>query len=149
VPDYTFVVAAIGVTFVVMLVLLLRMITIIQPGQVGVVYLLGAYKRGLVPGFNIVSPLAVVYKVRVGGGPNHVLGMLGVAETPLGPDRPSGSVRIGNASLVAQSVGYLQPGATVRVLKDLSVGSVMVGGEPSFPAHPTVGQEKSGTTPLQ
>ncbi|HYA71090.1 MAG TPA: SPFH domain-containing protein [Thermoplasmata archaeon] len=61
--DYTFVVVAIVLAFVVLLVLLTRMIYTIQPYQQGIVTLLGSYKKMINPGFNIVSPLASVLKI--------------------------------------------------------------------------------------
>jgi regulator of protease activity HflC (stomatin/prohibitin superfamily) len=61
--DYTFVIVAIVLAFVVLLVLLTRMIYTIQPYQQGIVTLLGSYKRMINPGFNLVSPLASVLKI--------------------------------------------------------------------------------------
>ncbi len=61
--DYTLVFVVILLAFIVLLVLLTRMIYTIQPYQQGVVTLLGSYKRIVNPGFNLVSPLAVVLKI--------------------------------------------------------------------------------------
>jgi len=63
VTDYTLVFVIILLAFIVLLVLLTRMIYTIQPYQQGVVTLLGSYKRIVNPGFNLVSPLAVVLKI--------------------------------------------------------------------------------------
>lgn len=147
--DYTFVAIGIGLAFVVILVLMVRMVTIIQPGQEGLVFLLGAYRRGLSSGFNMVSPLARVEKVRIGGGPNHVLGMLGEAETDLEADKELGTVKIGEARLAARSTGPVRKGARVRVLKDLDIGTVLVGGEFSYPRGPTTPSSLSEEKPLR
>jgi regulator of protease activity HflC (stomatin/prohibitin superfamily) len=61
--DYTLLFVIILIAFIVILVLLTRMIYTIQPYQQGVVTLLGSYKRIVNPGFNLVSPLAVVLKI--------------------------------------------------------------------------------------
>jgi regulator of protease activity HflC (stomatin/prohibitin superfamily) len=61
--DYTLVIVGIVLAFIVILVLLTRMIYTIQPYQQGIVTLLGSYKRMINPGFNLVSPLAVVLKI--------------------------------------------------------------------------------------
>jgi regulator of protease activity HflC (stomatin/prohibitin superfamily) len=63
VTDYTWVIVGVVLAFIVILVLLTRMIYTIQPYQQGIVTLLGSYKRMINPGFNIVSPLAVVLKI--------------------------------------------------------------------------------------
>lgn len=61
--DYTFLIVGIVLAFIVILVLMTRMIYTIQPYQQGIVTLLGSYKRMINPGFNLVSPLAVVLKI--------------------------------------------------------------------------------------
>jgi|HubBroStandDraft_1064217.scaffolds.fasta_scaffold00738_10 regulator of protease activity HflC (stomatin/prohibitin superfamily) len=61
--DYTDVIVAILLILVILLVLLTRMIYTIAPYQQGIVTLLGSYKRMINPGFNMVSPLAVVLKI--------------------------------------------------------------------------------------
>ncbi|HXY46693.1 MAG TPA: SPFH domain-containing protein [Thermoplasmata archaeon] len=61
--DYTFLIIGIVLAFIVILVLMTRMIYTIQPYQQGIVTLLGSYKRMINPGFNLVSPLAVVLKI--------------------------------------------------------------------------------------
>jgi regulator of protease activity HflC (stomatin/prohibitin superfamily) len=63
VTDYTWVIVGVVLAFIVILVLLTRMIYTIQPYQQGIVTLLGSYKRMINPGFNIISPLAVVLKI--------------------------------------------------------------------------------------
>ena len=61
--DYTWVIVGVVLGLVLILVLLTRMIYTIQPYQQGIVTLLGSYKRMINPGFNIVSPLAVILKI--------------------------------------------------------------------------------------
>jgi regulator of protease activity HflC (stomatin/prohibitin superfamily) len=61
--DYTWVIVGIVLGLVLILVLLTRMIYTIQPYQQGIVTLLGSYKRMINPGFNVVSPLAVILKI--------------------------------------------------------------------------------------
>jgi len=61
--DYTLLIVGIVLAFVVILVILTRMIYTVQPYQQGIVTLLGSYKRMINPGFNIISPLAVVLKI--------------------------------------------------------------------------------------
>jgi regulator of protease activity HflC (stomatin/prohibitin superfamily) len=61
--DYTWVIVGVVLAFIVILVLLTRMIYTVQPYQQGIVTLLGSYKRMINPGFNIISPLAVVLKI--------------------------------------------------------------------------------------
>jgi regulator of protease activity HflC (stomatin/prohibitin superfamily) len=61
--DYTLIFVIGLIAFITLLVLLTRMIYTIQPYQQGVVTLLGSYKRIVNPGFNLVSPLAVVLKI--------------------------------------------------------------------------------------
>ncbi|MGP8074715.1 MAG: SPFH domain-containing protein [Thermoplasmata archaeon] len=61
--DFTFIFIVGFLAVIILFVLLSRMIYTIQPYQQGVVTLLGSYKRIVNPGFNIVSPLAVVLKI--------------------------------------------------------------------------------------
>jgi membrane-bound ClpP family serine protease len=133
VADYTFVVVGILMAFIIIMILMVRMITIIQPGQLGLVFLLGAYITTANPGFNIVSPLARVVKITAGSGPNGALGMVGVADSNLGPDRPPGPVRIGDRTVPARSTSALRPGDQVRVIEDTSLGVVLVAKERSRP----------------
>ncbi len=61
--SFTFLIIGIVLAFIVILVLMTRMIYTIQPYQQGIVTLLGSYRRMINPGFNMVSPLAVVLKI--------------------------------------------------------------------------------------
>jgi membrane-bound ClpP family serine protease len=149
VADYTAVIVGVVLAFIVILVLLTRMITVIQPGQVGLVFVLGAYKTGILPGFNLVAPMASVVKVTPGSGPNRALGMLGVAETALAPDRPPGSVRIGEMQLTARSATPIRAGTTVRVIQDSTVGTVLVAEEHEHPGGPKVPKPPSDGAPLR
>ena len=61
--DYTILIVAAVLSFIVLLVILTRMIYTIQPYQQGIVTRLGSYRRIINPGFNVVSPLSVVLKI--------------------------------------------------------------------------------------
>jgi membrane-bound ClpP family serine protease len=81
------------------------------------------------PGFNLVSAMANVVRVTPGSGANHVLGLVGVAETELSPDRAVGTIRVGDTQLSARGAGPINAGARVRVIKDSLVGEVLVARE--------------------
>lgn len=56
----------VSVTFLAVVLLIhWRSITTVAPDEVGVVTILGAYQRLVRPGFNVVSPLAVVVRVKL------------------------------------------------------------------------------------
>lgn len=114
------------VIFVLVLVTFTRMIYTIQPGQVGLVFRAGSFRVALRPGFNLVAPTATVRKVKIGAGPNRVLGMAGISETDLGPGVPAGSVKIGERALRARSTSGIRAGTPVRVIEDYDVGTVTV-----------------------
>lgn len=114
------------VIFVLVVVTLTRMIYTIQPGQVGLVFRAGSFRVALRPGFNLVGPTATVRKVKVGAGPNQVLGMAGISETDLGPDVPAGSIKIGERVLRARSISGIRAGTPIRVIEDSDGGIVMV-----------------------
>ena len=131
VTDYTFVFVGLALCFIVILILVTRMVTIIRPGQLGIIYFFGRYATAVKPGFNIVSPVARVRRFAVGSGINASLGLLGTAEADLGPDRPLGRVRIGDRVVAARSVSAVRAGDEVRVIDDIGAGVVLVGREPA------------------
>jgi regulator of protease activity HflC (stomatin/prohibitin superfamily) len=89
--DYAFLAIALGMSAVVLLLILVRMIRIVRPYEQGVVVLLGSYKRLINPGFNLVSPLAQVLRVDL-RSQRLSLARISIA-TPHGPVVVSGSVR--------------------------------------------------------
>jgi regulator of protease activity HflC (stomatin/prohibitin superfamily) len=61
--DYTGFIALAVIVVLILVIVLARAITTINPYQQGIVTLLGAYKRIIKPGFNVVNPLSNVIKV--------------------------------------------------------------------------------------
>jgi len=145
VDDYTAVIVVVVFAFIMILVLLTRMIVTIQPGQIGLAFLMGQYRWGLLPGLNVVHPFSYVVKVTPGSGPNKALGMLGTAETDLAPDLPPGNVRIGEMQVTARGATRIPGDTTVRVIQDVSPGLVLVAkeherfGGPKVPRLPPAG----------
>lgn len=136
--DYTSVFVVVGVLAVVFGVMLYRMCTIVRAGQVGLVFIRGAYRTGIDPGFSLVAVIARVRKVKVGGGANHVLGMLGVSGSEISPDNAHGTVSIDNIRLRARGMASVRSGITVRVISDDRIGEVLVAEEHAHPGGPTV-----------
>jgi len=119
VTDYTAVYLAVGLIFVILLILLFRMIWIIKPCEVGVVTLLGAYKMVIRPGFSMASPLAKV--VRVDLRTQHV------ALPPTTFNLPSGATRIS----VDISYKVTEPAKAVFQVSDLR-GALLEAGRKSI-----------------
>jgi len=132
VPDYLGLEVGIAVAFVLIVVVIFRMAYIIRPGEVGLVFVLGRYMRTMQPGFVLVSVIGRVRKVTPGTGPNGSLGMIGSAETDLGPDLPFGSVRLGNHIVQARGATRIPFGSKVRVIDDSVPDSIVVALEPGF-----------------
>ena len=147
--DYTAVIVGVALAFIIILVLLSRMIAIVQPGQIGLVFVLGIYRRMILPGFNMVAPLSFVQKITPGSGPNRALGMLGVAESDLAPDLPLGVVRIGEMQVRARSVLPIPTGASVRVIQDSTVGIVLVVEEKNYPGKQQLPKPFTPVAPLR
>lgn len=127
--DYTTLYVTIGVLAVVLAVVLYRMCTIVRAGEVGLVYILGKYRRGIQPGFGVVSVIATVRKVKLDAGTNHVLGMLGVTESEISPETSQGTVKIDGTRLAARGISSIRSGTTVRVIDDARPGEVLVAEE--------------------
>jgi membrane-bound ClpP family serine protease len=125
VPDL-FLIEAGTATFILIIILALMMSHTVRAGQLGLVFLFCAYVTTLQPGFSVTSPLAGVRKIIPGSGPNAVLGMIGVAESDLGPDVPLGTVRVGERAIPARGASSIPSGATVRVIEDSIPGTVLV-----------------------
>jgi membrane-bound ClpP family serine protease len=139
----TLLLVAVFTVFIILL-LINRMIQVVQPGQIGLVYIQGTFRVAIRPGLNLVSPIAIVQRVRVGDGPNGSLGMVGTAETNLAPDTPAGLIRLGDRTLSARSDWPVSAGTVIRVIQDAEPGLVIVtrdrvpwGAEPTKPAPPT------------
>jgi membrane-bound ClpP family serine protease len=124
--DYTTIVVTMILILIIVLVMMARMFYTIQAGQIGLVFILGAYRGVATTGLNVVSPLAHVVKVTPGSGANNALALLGVAESELGPDLPPGRVRIGDRIVAARSAAPVSVGVKVRVIQDNSPGIVLV-----------------------
>jgi membrane-bound ClpP family serine protease len=128
--NYT--VAVIGSVLLVLVVFILlsRMMKQIPADRLGFVFILGAYKMTLRPGFYIVSPLAMVKFIVPGSGTNGMLGLRGVAKGPLDPELPAGLIDVGGRSISARSSRLVEAGAPVRVVEDATPGVVLVVREP-------------------
>jgi membrane-bound ClpP family serine protease len=136
--DYTTVYATIGILAVVLGIILYRMCIIVRSGHVGLVFILGKYRTGIGPGFAVVSVIATVRKVKLGGGTNRVLGMLGVADSDISTEKSQGVVKIGGIRLVARRTAPIRSGTTVRVIDDALIGEVLVGEEHPHPGGPKI-----------
>ena len=136
--NYTNVVVIVGILAVVFCVILYRMCTVVKVGHVGLVFISGKYRRGIDPGFAVVAVIASVRKVKLGGGANHVLGMLGVADSGISTASSGGSVRVGANRLSARGETPIRSGITVRVIGDLQLGEVLVAEEHQLPGGPNI-----------
>jgi membrane-bound ClpP family serine protease len=136
--NYTTVAVIVGILAVVFGVILYRMCTVVKPGHVGLVFVSGRYRTGLDPGFALVTVIGSVRKVKLGGGANHVLGMLGVADSDISTASSGGSVRVGANRLSAQGEAPIRSGVTVRVIGDLQLGGVLVAEEHQHPGGPNI-----------
>lgn len=120
------------VTFVLgigFIIFVIRQVQFVQPGELGLLFVAGVYRKTLFPGFNVVPMLSKIRRVKAGGGPNGSLGLVGVAEPELSPDGPLGVVRIGERELPARAVSTIRRGSTVRVIEDGELGVVLVAEE--------------------
>lgn len=147
--DYTAVIVGVVLAFIIILVLLARMMVTIQAGQIGLVFLIGQYRWGLLPGLNFVHPYSHVVKVTPGDGPNKALGMLGTTGTDLAPDLPPGYVRIGEMQVTALGATRIPAGTTVRVIQDSSPGIVLVAKENERYGGPKVPKLPPAKAPLK
>jgi membrane-bound ClpP family serine protease len=149
VPDDTGVIVGIFLAIIVVSVLLIRMTVVIQPGQIGLVFLMGRYRWGLLPGLNFVHPYAQVVKLTPGSGPNGILGLLGRAETDLAPDLPPGNVSIGESHFTARGATRIPAGTTVRVIKDVNPGPPVVAEELGRQGGPKIPNLPAASGPLK
>jgi membrane-bound ClpP family serine protease len=124
--DYLGIEVGIAVAFVLIVIILFRMAYIVQPGQVGLVFVLGSYMRTMEPGFVLVTVIGRMRKVTPGTGPNGSLAMLGTSEADIGPDLPFGSVRIGDRVVQARGATRIPSGSKVRVIEDSDSSGVLV-----------------------
>lgn len=96
--------------------ILYRTIIVINPGQEGLLYILGRYRRTLRPGLWFVHPLSQVIKVASGQQIQIQPGALGVVDVTVEAEGFEGRVRIGETIVAARSSGTLSPGTKVRVV---------------------------------
>lgn len=108
-------------------VLVYRMVHAINPGKLGLAFVLGVYLTTLRPGLNFVSPLAKVQVITAGSGANGALGLTGTALADLDPQGSPGPVQIGDRTLQARAVRQIRTGTLVTVIGDASPGAVLVG----------------------
>lgn len=135
--NYDILYVGIGVV-VLMGIVIYRMATIIKPGYVGLVFMRGQYRTGLDPGFSMVAINATLRRVKVGEGPNHALGKLGVTESEISTGSSRSSVRVDGIQIAARAESPIERGATVRVIKDEVPGEVLVAEEHAHPGGPRV-----------
>jgi membrane-bound ClpP family serine protease len=127
VADYTSVLVAVSVLAVILVIMMFRMFYTIQPGQLGLVFLLGLYVTTIQPGFSVVSPLANVRKVQPGTGANTILALTALTLSDMDPKGPPGEIRVGNRKVAARAQSRVKSGTNVTVIEDVTRGVVLVG----------------------
>ncbi len=105
-----------SVFLLVILTILYRTIVTIPPGQEGLVYHLGRYRRTLPPGFWMVNPLANVLRVSSSPSGRVQPGAVGTVDVAVDPNSYNGRVRVGNTVLAARSFRPIPPGTRVRLV---------------------------------
>lgn len=102
--------------WIVVMVILYRSIITIAPGQEGLVYYMGKYRRTLQPGFNVIHPLGQVVKVAYGSSDKIQLGAIAIVDVPTDYESYRGRIRVGKTVIAARSQGTLSAGTRVRVI---------------------------------